>query len=849
MTNQNVQHGMIISAAHDQHSEDSPYTTGDIGSFILGVRNDANAVLTSTDGNYSPVSVTSTGALNVAVSNFPNSVEVSNDIGNPLIVAVSGSVAVTQGTNPWIVGDGGGSITVDGTITANQGTNPWTVSGTVAALQSGTWTVNQGTNPWAISGPVTNNYDRAEDSGHTSGDIGAFVLAVRNDAHAVMTSNNLDYGSLSIDSTGALNIADNGGSITVDGTVTADTELAAASVLADADPNPTTSRIGSNALVFNGTTWDRTREPISDAMTVTGLQAAPSMSWNGTGWDRTKTVTNSDGATVTGLQASGPLVFDGSGWNRHRSPTADGNAITGYPGNANLVFNGTTWDRLWEPTSDGMSSSGLGLAAAGNMVYNSTGSFWERMRRASADGLSGTGILASGNMVWNGLSWDRVKEPNADGITVVGLPSSAGMVYDSGAGTWSRLRQGTSQGSVLASAEKNEDSAHTSGQTGTFVLGVRNDAGAAMTDANLDYSPLTTDSTGAVRITGTVTTGAGTARDDTDNQATVTTGAGLQVVRSYVFDGTDWDRQRSVVSLVDGTAGTGLVGQHPYVFNGTTWDRLREPTADTMSALGLASSAGQVFNGSNWDRIRSGGVTGMQGVAGAEAHDAPVTGNPVLIGVRGSTAAPGATSADGDVARLWGTRQGTLRAYPSRRRRSGIYHLSLGSSTVTAAADAATGGRWWLQVPVGATTYAAVRKVFFSSSTVTALATPTSPIFTVERFTFTGTASGAALTPAKRENGDVTATAILRTASTGMTITAGAAAHGFQVPAALATTTQSAQAQVWPQGQDEDEWIILQGGEGIVIRQATAGTTSDTRVVNMDITWEEFLNTDYQIRD
>lgn len=53
----------------------------------------------------------------VSVSNFPSSVEISNDSGNP--IPVSGTVTITDGSGP---------VTVDGTVTANQGTSPWAVS-------------------------------------------------------------------------------------------------------------------------------------------------------------------------------------------------------------------------------------------------------------------------------------------------------------------------------------------------------------------------------------------------------------------------------------------------------------------------------------------------------------------------------------------------------------------------------------------------------------------------------------------------------------------------------------------------------------------------------------------------
>lgn len=398
-----------------------------------------------------------------------------------------------------------------------------------------------------------------------------------------------------------------------------------------------------------------------------------------------------------------------------------------------------------------------------------------------------------------------------------------------------------------------EDSGHTSGQIGNFILAVRNDAGTSLVDATLDYAPLQVNSVGELRVTTAGGTPSG--RDDTDDQAVVATGLNTNVVRNYVYDGTNWDRMR------EGTTAGSILVNNPTAANlqatvtGTVVADTELPAATAMAdgeanptvpRIGVENT---VYNGATWDRVRSGGVLGMQGVAGAEAHDAPVTGNPVLVAGRASAVAPTDVSTDGDVARLWTTKAGVLHVTPTRRRRTGVYALSLGATTVTAAADAATGGRWWLQNPVGSTVFAAVRKIYFSVTTSTGLLETSAPTFTVERFTFTGTASGATLTPCKRDSSDAANSIILRTASTGMTITAGAAAHGFQVPAALATTSQNATAQVFPFTADEDEYIILRAGEGIVIRQATAGTALDTRIANFDIVWEEFNSTDFVVRD
>lgn len=73
-------------------------------------------------------------------------------------------------------------------------------------------------------------------------------------------------GLVSVDDGGStLSIDDGGAAITVDGevsitgSVTVDTELAAAAALADSTANPTIPSVGALGLVFNGTTWDRAR--------------------------------------------------------------------------------------------------------------------------------------------------------------------------------------------------------------------------------------------------------------------------------------------------------------------------------------------------------------------------------------------------------------------------------------------------------------------------------------------------------------------------------------------------------------------------------------------------------------
>lgn len=111
-------------------------------------------------GNYALVVDTASGAT-LAIDDGGGSLTVDNG-GTPLgIDDAGGSLTID---------DGGGSITVDGAVT------------------------------------VTSNTEYAEDSAHTSTDVGQFVLAVRNDTETSLVSATGDYAPLQVDSVGRLKV-------------------------------------------------------------------------------------------------------------------------------------------------------------------------------------------------------------------------------------------------------------------------------------------------------------------------------------------------------------------------------------------------------------------------------------------------------------------------------------------------------------------------------------------------------------------------------------------------------------------------------------------------------------------
>lgn len=84
----------------------------------------------------------------------------------------------------------------------------------------------------------------------------------------------------------------------------------------DAFVNPTTA-ITTWSLngTFNGTTWDRLRSAVGDAMVATGMQGVGNMVFNGGSFDRMRSAT-ADGMVATGIAAAGNMVFNGTGWDR-----------------------------------------------------------------------------------------------------------------------------------------------------------------------------------------------------------------------------------------------------------------------------------------------------------------------------------------------------------------------------------------------------------------------------------------------------------------------------------------------------------------------------------------------------
>ena len=266
-------------------AEDAAHGSGDPGVQALAVRNDSDASLCGTTGDYTPLQVDANGFLKVNIKagagsggtastddaaftaasgsgtpmmGFVTSDSVdSGDVGvvgmlanrqlkvtlydsGGVELAVGGGTQYTEdaaaAANPVgnaliVVRDDarGGSLTsTDGDNVALRGNNAGELyvkhTDTVAVTQSGTWNISTLSSISAvIPGTGATNLGKAEDAAHTSADTGVAALAVRRDTPVVGSGTDGDYSTLNVDADGRLyvNVHDGGNAITVDGTVAA----------------------------------------------------------------------------------------------------------------------------------------------------------------------------------------------------------------------------------------------------------------------------------------------------------------------------------------------------------------------------------------------------------------------------------------------------------------------------------------------------------------------------------------------------------------------------------------------------------------------------------------------------
>lgn len=175
---------IVAATGTGVYAEDSAHVTADKGQFTLAVRNDANTSLVDTDGDYAPFQVNALGRLKVDVTGTVD----------PTTAASWALYAEDAAHSSGAIGQFVMGVRND--------------AGTTLAGTDGDYIPfsmdSSGRLRVAADIDIVTGHEKAEDAAHASGDIGSYVLTVRQDTLASSTSADGDYASFKVDSRGGM---------------------------------------------------------------------------------------------------------------------------------------------------------------------------------------------------------------------------------------------------------------------------------------------------------------------------------------------------------------------------------------------------------------------------------------------------------------------------------------------------------------------------------------------------------------------------------------------------------------------------------------------------------------------
>jgi hypothetical protein len=544
--------------------------------------------------------------------------------------AVSGSgfnITQLNGVNVSM-GNGASGTGVLRVTVANDST------GLLAVTQSGTWTV--GVNGAALTAlQLIDDLVLAEDGVHSSGESGILALGVRNDAGTALAADG-DRIPLSMDSSGAVRVTGGGGGTQyTEGDV--DTTITGSALLWEGASNTLTTVAAGTPL------------PVTCATcSGTGVQHID---------DAAFTPATDDGVPIFGMfdDVSPDSVNEGDG------------GVVRMSANRNLYV--TLRDAAGNERGlniDGSGQLAITVASIPSHAVTNAGTFAVQAdteisaAAALADNTANPslGAVASYNMCFDGSTWDRCASSLITESTHDGAMTAASTV-----GTSPMLLSKDFDGAALPNAVSAE---------GDAVLAAASLSGVqymmlVSEDGSLQYGTSTTplvvgDGAGALNVICDSGCGSGT---QYTHDAALTIGSSsttLAGARASAAVPTDVSADNDAVALwalrsgalaIQPTFG-GVLGVAGNGASGTGVQRVTIAN-DSTGILAAVTS-----------------ITNTVTVGGVAAHDAAVSGNPLLLGAYASAAAPSDVSADGDAVRLWALRNG-----------SPVTNLAAGSTLIT----------------------------------------------------------------------------------------------------------------------------------------------------------------------
>jgi hypothetical protein len=438
--------------------------------------------------------------------------------------------------------------------------------------------------------------------------------------------------TIATDSTGVLSIDDNGASLTVDGTVTANLAAGtnnigdvdvltlpaplgtagAASIAKAEDAASATADVGVASMAIRKATPANTSDTDGD---YEMLQMSAGRLWTSTTIDAAlpagaNNIGDVDVLTLPSIPAGTNNIGD-----------VDVLTLPALPAGTNNIGD---VDVLTVPAPLNVTGTGTEAAALRvTIATDSTGVL-------SVDDNGGTLTVdnAALSVVGNGAAATALRVSLANDSTgIVALTTSTASIGKLAANTGVDIGDvdvtSVITGTGATNLGKAIDSIAGATDTGVALLAVRDDVLAALTPVDGDYVPLRTDSTGAL-WTSTVL-GAGT---NNIGDVDVLTLPALPAGTNNIGD-------VDVLTLPALPAGNNNIGDVDIATIAAGDNNIGNVDIVTMPNVTLAAG------------------TNTNEVVGDVAHDAPAAGNPLLVGGFASAAAPTAVSTDGDMVRAW----------------------------------------------------------------------------------------------------------------------------------------------------------------------------------------------------
>jgi len=164
------------------------------------------------------------------------------------------------------------------------------------------------------------------------------------------------------------------------------------------------------------------------------------------------------------------------------------------------------------------------------------------------------------------------------------------------------------------------------------------------------------------------------------------------------------------------------------------------------------------------------------------------------------------------------------------------------ATAITGPQNGTSTGFFWLHVPTAISgKKIRLSKLQVSTQQGTTATGITAPRIAFSRFTFTGTASGGAITETLIDTANGVSVGDIRSAVTGLTVSLvgvmGVAPFGGALTAVGAYPTYYQHDLI--NERSDDEWWVFAPGQGLVAWQDTAGSATETRVANIAVQWED----------